>query len=211
MGSRQLGGLILRSSSLQPFKSTTAPFYLLSRNASNFRAPTPPQRARSSPNDTDPMQQSMNQLDSLMGNPSSTEQVYGDRRSPGSEFGKEWSPPPKNRGANPFDRMQTSLPRPYEALPEFEDEPEVFPRLNASTGRSIELQPEKGRDIVRGLSMLGALLTRNRVRHDFNKQRFHERPGLKRKRLKSERWRKNFKKGFQQVVSRVSKLTAKGW
>lgn len=82
--------------------------------------------------------------------------------------------------------------------------------MNASTGRSIPLN-DRGRDIVRGLSILGALLARNGVKRDFNKQKFHERPGLKRKRLKSERWRKNFKKGFQQVVSRVSKLTAKGW
>lgn len=86
-----------------------------------------------------------------------------------------------------------------------------FPRLNPSYGRSVELDPSRGRDIVRGIGMLGSLMGRNRVKYDFNKQRFHERPGLKRKRLASERWRARFKKGFSHVTARVSELTRKGW
>ncbi|OCL03122.1 hypothetical protein AOQ84DRAFT_303437 [Glonium stellatum] len=86
-----------------------------------------------------------------------------------------------------------------------------YPRLDASTGRSIDLDPSKGRDLVRGLAQLNSLISRNKVRADFNKQRFHERPGLKRKRLKSQRWRKRFKEGFREVVGRVSALTRKGW
>lgn len=58
---------------------------------------------------------------------------------------------------------------------------------------------------------MGSLMGRNRVKYDFNKQRFHERPGLKRKRLASERWRARFKKGFSHVTARVSELTRKGW
>lgn len=87
----------------------------------------------------------------------------------------------------------------------------VYPRLNASYGRVVELDETRGRDLVRGISMLGSLMTRNKVRSDFNKQKFHERPGLKRKRLNSERWRARFKLGFKQVTSRVTELTRKGW
>ncbi|KAF2662653.1 hypothetical protein K491DRAFT_686532 [Lophiostoma macrostomum CBS 122681] len=91
------------------------------------------------------------------------------------------------------------------------DEEIKYPRLNATTGRTVNLDPDKGRDILRGISMLGSLMGRNRVKLEFNKQRFHERPGLKRKRLISERWRKKFKVEFTSVCSRVQELTRKGW
>jgi hypothetical protein len=86
-----------------------------------------------------------------------------------------------------------------------------YPRLNPTYGRAVELDASRGRDLVRGIGMLGSLMARNRVRHDMMKQRFHERGGLKRKRLNSERWRARFKKGFTDVTARVSELTRKGW
>lgn len=86
-----------------------------------------------------------------------------------------------------------------------------YPRLNPTYGRTVELDTARGRDIVRGIGMLGSLMARNKVKSDFNKQRFHERGGLKRKRLNSERWRARFKIGFREVVGRVSELTKKGW
>jgi hypothetical protein len=86
-----------------------------------------------------------------------------------------------------------------------------FPRLNPTYGRTVELDNSRGRDIVRGIGMLGSLMARNRVKSDFNKQRFHERGGLKRKRLASERWRARFKTGFRHVTDRVTELTRKGW
>lgn len=86
-----------------------------------------------------------------------------------------------------------------------------FPRLNPVYGRTVELDPSRGRDMVRGIGMLGSLMARNQVKRDFNKQRFHERGGLKRKRLASERWRARFKKGFRDVTNRVTELTRKGW
>ena len=63
----------------------------------------------------------------------------------------------------------------------------IYPRLGPAAGRTIELDENAGRDIVRGLAILGSLVHRNKVKQDFNKQRYHERPGLKRKRLKSVR------------------------
>ncbi|KAF2824251.1 hypothetical protein CC86DRAFT_371628 [Ophiobolus disseminans] len=86
-----------------------------------------------------------------------------------------------------------------------------YPRLNATYGRAVELDVSRGRDIVRGISMLGSLVARNKLRHEMQKQRFHERGGLKRKRLNSERWRARFKKGFTAVTGRVAELTRKGW
>jgi hypothetical protein len=104
-----------------------------------------------------------------------------------------------------FDNARTPA---MQNMPEAEP---VYPRLNPSYGRMVELAPEKGRDLVRGLGMLGGLMARNKVKNDFYKQRFHERPGLKRKRLKSERWRARFKKEFDATCKRVTELTRKGW
>lgn len=86
-----------------------------------------------------------------------------------------------------------------------------YPRLNATYGRMVELDPARGRDLVRGIGMLGSLTARNKIKGDHAKQRFHERGGLKRKRLLSERWRARFRAGFRQLTSRVSELTRKGW
>ncbi|CAI6337688.1 unnamed protein product [Periconia digitata] len=93
-------------------------------------------------------------------------------------------------------------------IPESE---KIYPRLDPSYGRTIELDPSRNRDLVRGISMLGALVTRNRIRSDMTAQKYHERPGLKRKRLASQRWRNKFKQGFQTVTARVMELTRKGW
>ena len=43
------------------------------------------------------------------------------------------------------------------------------------------------------------------------RQRFHEREGLKRKRLRNERWRRRFKEGFQRAVGRVVGMKRQGW
>jgi ribosomal protein S21 len=82
-------------------------------------------------------------------------------------------------------------------------------RLKPQIGRTINLAA--GIDILHGVRLLEQVCARNKIRSDFNKQRFHERPGLKRKRLKSERWRKNFRASFQAVVNRVKQLKVQGW
>jgi small subunit ribosomal protein MRP21 len=87
----------------------------------------------------------------------------------------------------------------------------MYPRLNATYGRTVELDVSRGRDLVRGIGMLGSLVARNKIKREQQKQRYHERGGLKRKRLNSERWRARFKIGFNNVTRRVSELTSKGW
>ena len=66
-------------------------------------------------------------------------------------------------------------------------------------------------DLGRGLIYLNSICSQNKVKSDFNRQRFHERPGLKRKRLKSERWRKRFMLGFKGMVYKVQDMKRKGW
>ena len=82
-------------------------------------------------------------------------------------------------------------------------------RMGPTLGRTVKIGDDG--DLARGFRQLDLNCARNRVRSDFNKQRFHERPGLKRKRLHSERWRRRFKADFQAVCSRVEELRRKGW
>jgi small subunit ribosomal protein MRP21 len=79
-------------------------------------------------------------------------------------------------------------------------------RLDAYVGRNEETDQQKGIDLGRALHNLEAKCRYNNVRNDIMKQRFHMRPGLKRKTLKSERWRKRFKEGFKAVVSKVQDM-----
>jgi small subunit ribosomal protein MRP21 len=84
-------------------------------------------------------------------------------------------------------------------------------RLDAFVGRSEEVDPLKGVDLSVALRRLNIKLAYNNVKGDFFRQRFHERPGLKRKRLKSERWRRKFKEGFQAMCKKVQNMRRKGW
>jgi len=84
-------------------------------------------------------------------------------------------------------------------------------RLDAFVGRSEETDVRKGIDLGRALRNLEFKCRYNNVRSDFMKQRFHMRPGLKRKALKSERWRKRFKEGFRAVVQKVQDMRRRGW
>jgi len=89
-------------------------------------------------------------------------------------------------------------------------QPQKIPmRLSPKTGRTIELGA--GLDVGRGFRLLEQSCARNKVRNDFTKQRFHERGGLKRKRLVRERWRKRFMLGFKATVARVKELKKQGW
>ncbi|KAF2242945.1 hypothetical protein BU26DRAFT_609665 [Trematosphaeria pertusa] len=146
--------------------------------------------------------------------PSSADELSAARAQ--QAFGEGWS---RKRGNI---HLRTPLSIDEMNMPDLESEKDLppstlpkpdtpFPRLNPSYGRSVELAPDKGRDLVRGIGILGSLMARNKVKADAMKQRFHERPGLKRKRLKSQRWRARFKIGFRHVTARVSELTRKGW
>jgi hypothetical protein len=82
-------------------------------------------------------------------------------------------------------------------------------RLTPTTGRTVYVTPQI--DVGRGFKLMEQLVGRNKIKSTFNYQRFHERPGLKRKRLKSVRWRKRFMVGFRAAVNRVKQLKKQGW
>lgn len=79
------------------------------------------------------------------------------------------------------------------------------PRL----GRTVNLT--KNVDVGRAFKLLAQGVAANKLHRTVRLQKEHERPGLKRKRLKSERWQKRFKGGFKATVKRVRQLTAQGW
>ena len=82
-------------------------------------------------------------------------------------------------------------------------------KLVPSTGRAVYVTERT--DVSKALKQMDRLTTVNRVRSDFTSQRYHERGGLKRKRLRRQRWRTNFKASFQATVQRVNELKRQGW
>jgi len=81
------------------------------------------------------------------------------------------------------------------------------PRIGPSAGRSVAVQ---GADVSLALTRLRAIVQANRVRQDMHRQRFHERPGLKRKRLRRERHRRRFKEAFKRMVGVVLEMKNRG-
>ena len=82
-------------------------------------------------------------------------------------------------------------------------------RLVPRLGRTVHVS--RNVDVARSFRLLNAQVSQNKVRRQAQLQREHERPGLKRKRLKCERWRARFKRGFKATVNRVTELTKQGW
>lgn len=82
-------------------------------------------------------------------------------------------------------------------------------RAVPSTGRTVHVSGPI--NPARAFAMLNQRCTQNRLATIANQQRFHERPGLKRKRLHRTRWRARFKKGFHATVVRVQELVRQGW
>lgn len=92
------------------------------------------------------------------------------------------------------------------------------PRVRCApvTGRTIFLegnmrQQGSANNPEHAFALLRRTVSNGQIKTLWHRQRFHERPGLRRKRLKSERWRKRFKHGFQATTTRVRELTKQGW
>jgi len=123
--------------------------------------------------------------------------------------GQRQRPDVSEKSADDITRMLDpngrALPR-----PEAVQEPLAI-ELGPSAGRRITVNLDRNMDVGRAFRTLESQCTRNSVRKDVMRQRFHERPGLKRKRLKSERWRRRFRAGFKGVVALVQKMRKQGW
>lgn len=87
--------------------------------------------------------------------------------------------------------------------------PRAHLRLVPRLGRTVHVGANV--DVARSFKLLAVQVGQNKLRREFQLQRFHERPGTKRKRLRGERWQTRFKKGFKATISRVRELTAQGW
>ncbi|KAI9792227.1 MAG: hypothetical protein M1835_008019 [Candelina submexicana] len=124
----------------------------------------------------------------------------------------------RNRSNRPSSIDVSRMLSPTSTSPssEFLNQPPMPPpvpslRLGPSTGRSVTIDNSRGMDLGRGFKKLEINCAKNLIKHDFNRQKFHERPGLKRKRLHGMRWRKRFKLGFKAVVQKVSDMKRRGW
>ncbi|KAI9795048.1 MAG: hypothetical protein M1816_000070 [Peltula sp. TS41687] len=84
-------------------------------------------------------------------------------------------------------------------------------RLGPSLGRSVSIEHTGGMELTRGLNLLKAKISQNQIKNDQMRQRFYERPGLKRKRLRSQRWRRKFMVGFRAMVGQVQHMRRQGW
>ena len=84
-------------------------------------------------------------------------------------------------------------------------------KLGPTLGRTVYVDPARGVDVGRAFRQMETMCARNKIRRDSIRQRFHERPGLKRKRLKSERWRRRFKEAFKETIHMVQKMKNQGW
>lgn len=82
-------------------------------------------------------------------------------------------------------------------------------RCKPVLGRTVTLA--KGMDLAAGLRQLNNVCRQNKMKDLYRMQKFHERPGLKRKRLVRERSEKRFKKSFKATVKRVQELSNQGW
>lgn len=84
--------------------------------------------------------------------------------------------------------------------------------LSPRTGRTVPvLDQHDPRQLPRSLRLFQALVLRDGVKRKEAKQKFHERPGLRRKRLTRQRWRRRFMKTFKTIVNRVRMLVKQGW
>ncbi|KAK1978150.1 hypothetical protein LZ30DRAFT_784384 [Colletotrichum cereale] len=82
-------------------------------------------------------------------------------------------------------------------------------RTRPSTGRTVHITSNM--DLAKALKQLDFQTRKNKTKRLSALQKFHERPGKKRKRLNSERWRACFKDSFKATVQRVQELKNQGW
>lgn len=84
-------------------------------------------------------------------------------------------------------------------------------RLGPGLGRTVSVDTTRGMDVARAFQMVNVKCAANSVKQDMQAQRFHERPGMRKKRLVSQRWRRRFKEAFKATVRRVEDMRRKGW
>lgn len=95
---------------------------------------------------------------------------------------------------------------------------EVYPlalvkRTGTLAGRSVLVGPTRQghmRTLGWGLDRLNQINRANKIRWTLNLQRFHERPGKKRLRLRNEKQKRDFNKGIHRLFELVNEARRKG-
>ena len=143
-----------------------------------------------------------NSADDILQSVNSTFSSSSKTSTGGIDLSRMQNPPSKNRPESAVDMMSaitTMLPK-----------PEKIPiRLSPSTGRSVAIQGNV--DVARGFRLMERTCVQNSIKRDSMNQRYHERRGQKKKRMRGVRWRARFMGGFRAIVLRVKKLRKQGW
>ncbi|KAF9532956.1 hypothetical protein CPB83DRAFT_846669 [Crepidotus variabilis] len=82
------------------------------------------------------------------------------------------------------------------------------PPAHAYSGRTVEIKTNG--DLATAYRQLDGILARNKVRWTLKMTERHEKPGVKRRRLSSERWRKRFANEVRKKVQLVMKIRDRG-
>lgn len=97
-------------------------------------------------------------------------------------------------------------------------DPTLLPNARTApvTGRTIFIdstssRPGKVNNPEAAFKRLDIVMSQNRIKMMWHQQRFQERAGMKRKRLKMFRWKKRFRVGFVETARRVKELKKQGW
>lgn len=97
-------------------------------------------------------------------------------------------------------------------------DPMQLPNVRSApvTGRTIFVdktsnRPGKANNPEAAFKKLDTVMGQNKIKVMWHQQRFAERPGMKRKRLKMARWKRRFRFGFIDTARRVKELKNQGW
>jgi small subunit ribosomal protein MRP21 len=143
-----------------------------------------------------------NSADDILKSMNSTFSSPSSPSTGGIDLSRMMSPSSQNRPESATDMMSaitTLLPK-KEKIPI---------RLSSSTGRSIAIHGHV--DVARGFKLMERTCASNSVRRDSMDQRYHERRGMKKKRLRGLRWRRRFMEGFRATIAKVVKYRKQGW
>ncbi|KAK1995290.1 hypothetical protein LX36DRAFT_640102 [Colletotrichum falcatum] len=158
---------------------------------------------------------------------------YGSRPAVAEHFSRSATqappPPPPSDAAPASENKKPGSPFVYDATSDSLDihkiislESDDFMKKHYPTGQQepmLRTRPATGRtvhvtsnmDVARALKYLEMQARKNGIKRLARLQKFHERPGKKRKRQNSERWRDRFKEAFKATVQRVQELKNQGW
>ncbi|KAK1836833.1 hypothetical protein QBC39DRAFT_337430 [Podospora conica] len=125
------------------------------------------------------------------------------------------------RGTQPLTSMQhlkDLIQQDASQLSSFDEDDFYKKNIHRTAQASLRLRPVTGRtvnvtngDVSWAFNNLQRRVQANKVKQDKMRQRFHERPALKRKRKLRERWRARFKEGVNAAIKRTMTLRAQGW